>query len=608
MSSKEAFSNYSLAGSISRRYQYQLALALLYSRRFNFRLLESHGHGLWGMVGEDLLKGLSDRTLVVPQLNYTSSIQTNALSPETSIDTVVPPSYKELIPDFTGLLICARDRDNLEHAFFRDNLSAHSMPIPQFDEGIDFSTVPRGYTVIHKGSRPNAWETLNWHLFKLGAVITLILFELKRPPSRRMPYASLFFESLNSQMSEAQTAAVKQALLVFRIERHREWIVSFAVVGEWWTFRISTSPKHRAKAPTFKGRGYEFLDEDNSPRAAPKQAKTVPARPRTALPEGFRQASASPKPVKIPGPLKPTALQTTTVPPSISEQTTSTPTPSPTGSHTPTFNPTTPPVPTTPVSSTTAAAGDGMQTDPKAQSAYLHIAGRGSFSGFSDAVPAARLSINLGKIVSEMNTGSQLSAQTINVDEDYSSEESDCEDGDAEFNNFPVFDPANPEADHEGLGKDEEKAPSQQEGGGEKPALTSAPGSTHAGDEFARDSSAEQGLEPQSPPEVGSEQPEHPLDETRQSPAGKPKKKKVEKSPHPIRYLQHDLDGRQETFVWKLRDAIPPSDQWSDIILFGTPASNQRLYLLREILKREIKNLEKRYKPHDIPSPHATIL
>jgi hypothetical protein len=50
-----------------------------------------------------------------------------------------------------------------------------------------------------------------------------------------------------------------------------------------------------------------------------------------------------------------------------------------------------------------------------------------------------------------------------------------------------------------------------------------------------------------------------------------------------------------EKFVWKLRDALPELGQWSGPILFGTPASNQRFYMIRELLRNEIRELESHY-------------
>ncbi|RXW11348.1 hypothetical protein EST38_g14507 [Candolleomyces aberdarensis] len=56
------------------------------------------------------------------------------------------------------------------------------------------------------------------------------------------------------------------------------------------------------------------------------------------------------------------------------------------------------------------------------------------------------------------------------------------------------------------------------------------------------------------------------------------------------------MDSEPEAkFVWKLRDALPELGKWSDTIVFGTPASNQRFYMIRELLRIEIKDLESRY-------------
>ncbi|KAJ2936877.1 hypothetical protein H1R20_g212, partial [Candolleomyces eurysporus] len=73
---------------------------------------------------------------------------------------------------------------------------------------------------------------------------------------------------------------------------------------------------------------------------------------------------------------------------------------------------------------------------------------------------------------------------------------------------------------------------------------------------------------------------------------------RYKRSEHSTRYLQPVTEGTRkklEIFVWKLRDALPELGEWSDPILFGTPASNQRFYMIRELLRNEIKDLEFRY-------------
>ncbi|TFK20187.1 hypothetical protein FA15DRAFT_600138 [Coprinopsis marcescibilis] len=69
-------------------------------------------------------------------------------------------------------------------------------------------------------------------------------------------------------------------------------------------------------------------------------------------------------------------------------------------------------------------------------------------------------------------------------------------------------------------------------------------------------------------------------------PASRPKK---------IRWLRNRNMDDQAQFVFKLRDALPEANAWSKIVLFGTPASNQRFYLIHELLKREAERLVEVY-------------
>ncbi|PPQ75718.1 hypothetical protein CVT24_002579 [Panaeolus cyanescens] len=63
--------------------------------------------------------------------------------------------------------------------------------------------------------------------------------------------------------------------------------------------------------------------------------------------------------------------------------------------------------------------------------------------------------------------------------------------------------------------------------------------------------------------------------------------KPVSKDVPQIRYLRLHDSNEEEQPVSFLRQALPLSHHRSKFMLFGTPASNQRIYLIRELVKRE---------------------
>ncbi|KAG2011289.1 hypothetical protein CC2G_011430 [Coprinopsis cinerea AmutBmut pab1-1] len=88
-----------------------------------------------------------------------------------------------------------------------------------------------------------------------------------------------------------------------------------------------------------------------------------------------------------------------------------------------------------------------------------------------------------------------------------------------------------------------------------------------------------------------------------QRPTGQGPKKKGRPSAPPVRYLNNLAQGRHwgAKLVWKLRDALPYPNVWSRPILWGTPASNQRTYLIKELLKVEAKRLEEKFPGTPVP-------
>ncbi|KAJ2921149.1 hypothetical protein H1R20_g15944, partial [Candolleomyces eurysporus] len=245
MSARLAYSDFNLAQTPVRHFQYQLGFVLAHSRRYNVRRLESHSYAPWGMIWEDLQVGLSSQTLSVPQLNATSSPATDTLSPDFSIASFTPKDRQERTPDFTGIFLAAK------------------FPLP-LDGEVDLA--------------PYLAEVFNWHLLKLGAFVTLFHDEVKRPVSRRMATSKGFFNLLLVALMEGRKCADKQADLIFLSEPETKYIISIVSVGEFWVFRISIRSFEIKDelSELFKTQIYAFLDLDLKP--TPSAPTTAPNR------------------------------------------------------------------------------------------------------------------------------------------------------------------------------------------------------------------------------------------------------------------------------------------------------------------------------------------
>ncbi|EAU83324.2 hypothetical protein CC1G_10765 [Coprinopsis cinerea okayama7 len=268
MSERVVFSDFCLAQTSERRVDYQIAMAFGYSTRMNYRRLESHTHAFWDLILHDLAQAISKQVKVIPQLTITSSASINKLSPETSLRSTSPANKKECTPDFTGVFMSARIRQQAMDVFRR--LSFPDVTIPSslahvYQDGANRQgKIPRGYDAIAVDdpsmtmfdlSQPSSQgfealdlEMVNWPALKIVAVITLFHVELKRMVTRRSDTLEGFTSELNSGFLLANTSAKKQARLIFQSEPETKWIITIAGVGEWWQFMISTrDPKERVQ-------------------------------------------------------------------------------------------------------------------------------------------------------------------------------------------------------------------------------------------------------------------------------------------------------------------------------------------------------------------------
>ncbi|KAJ2912987.1 hypothetical protein MD484_g7411, partial [Candolleomyces efflorescens] len=506
MSAPLAFSDFSLAPTLVRRFQYQLGFALAHSRRYNIRRLESHSYAPWGMISDDLLAGLSAQALTVSQLNITSSVATDGISPDFSMNSFTPKDRKERTPDFTGIFLAAKRRgqdptlpEHILNAYLAKDVLSDL--ILATEDAID-TTVPFQYTA-HPSQLEDiaafvdllSREVLNWHLLKLSAHVTLFHTEVKRPVSRRVATADRFFNLLTIALSAGFDSVDKQTEVIFLTEPETDHLISIASTGEFWSFRISVRNTNAKAAleERFKEPEYDFLDLDATPRF--KTSKSPPSNETKPLRKEQTRGSL---------PTEWTTLQ-----------------------HAPrrslteagfVFNP------------------EQVRNTPE-QEKKMGLEGPGG----QRTRPKQEVT-GLGQILDPVVEDDDEDEAWVDEDDwiartGPSSVASDFEAGDRSFNHF---------------GDSEAQSQKKAESNSYRPGARKGKG------------------------RIGH----------------------AKKSEHPIRYLQPSNQGQAESmekFVWRLRDALPELGQWSGTILFGTPASNQRLYMIRELLRREIRPLEREY-------------
>ncbi|TFK20190.1 hypothetical protein FA15DRAFT_721392 [Coprinopsis marcescibilis] len=62
-----------------------------------------------------------------------------------------------------------------------------------------------------------------------------------------------------------------------------------------------------------------------------------------------------------------------------------------------------------------------------------------------------------------------------------------------------------------------------------------------------------------------------------------------------VHWLRDTIKEKEAQYVRKLRDAIPEFGEMSQPILFGTPASNQRFYMICELIRMQVEALLQKY-------------
>jgi hypothetical protein len=78
---------------------------------------------------------------------------------------------------------------------------------------------------------------------------------------------------------------------------------------------------------------------------------------------------------------------------------------------------------------------------------------------------------------------------------------------------------------------------------------------------------------------------EEPSDKLPYNPHRKGEEKMPKRSPHPIHYTE--LGPFEERLEENVENAMPPEDTWSNFIRLGSPASNQRLFLIHRFLSTD---------------------
>ncbi|KAF6756409.1 hypothetical protein DFP72DRAFT_285363 [Ephemerocybe angulata] len=292
MSLAKSFADWELCENQRERVLlYALSIGLEESTRFNPRRLEAPSHGIWTLILKDLtskLRGKTSRTLCVPQLPITNTPLLDNADPNASLDS--NPFRKQpvrtCIPDFTVIHITARPQKDLPPLIA-------PMPLDQFlaliqedsdpmtarpdPSTIDFR-IPYGFQKVTKPTQaPTGFfdcSVLNWSSMKICGYSTLINVELKRPPSRRHNDARRFYADLLALLGKGQKSAVIQAQFIFKAEKHTNFIISIVSSGEWWQFGIMRRQGCEGKyADPASDPRYGFLDLE--PPKAPPKAKEL---------------------------------------------------------------------------------------------------------------------------------------------------------------------------------------------------------------------------------------------------------------------------------------------------------------------------------------------
>ncbi|KAF9032428.1 hypothetical protein BJ165DRAFT_1410876 [Panaeolus papilionaceus] len=269
-----AYTDFRIYRTTDRLSMYQMALALGYSTRINFRRLESGTHGFWPLVGEDLLHDLSTspQTLVISQYTVTVPRGFKPLSADTSLASKKTKFYRERKPDIIGVWIGRRERRPevvpivpiQDFSRLRQTEKPASRLSTDAQAKRDWCTrVPQGFDLNLNGNGDVA-QVPNWHTSQIVGYATLFHIELKKPVSRRYNKPESFFESLSAHISEATICANRQASVIFESEAQTNRIITILASGEWWTFKITVrgGVEHKLFTNiTEGGQDYSFLNQ-----------------------------------------------------------------------------------------------------------------------------------------------------------------------------------------------------------------------------------------------------------------------------------------------------------------------------------------------------------
>ncbi|PPQ70251.1 hypothetical protein CVT24_013077 [Panaeolus cyanescens] len=467
--------DFALHRTPDRLLKYQMAMALAYSTRLNFRRLESHTHGFWGLVSEDLVGSKSERVLSIAQ--YTVSMRRGDASnqnPEHSTNSVKGKPYAQRIPDFIGVWIGRALR--VDATPFLLNTTQEERPFPSDPEAkSDIKEwcmhAPHGYVPMSLPStsppssypststsqingQPPFWsDILNWSTSRISTYSTLFHIELKRPPSRHIEDPQIFFENLHSAFAGAIKSAQQQWKLILASQPSITRLITIMGVGEWWSFQIlqrNCEGQELFPTPTQDGQDYRFLDMKSISTSAAEKPRSRKLPSHLPVPESFRLYD----------------------------------------------NP----------------APNSLETEQRGKAAVL----------FDQIV--------------------------LTNEKDDSLEEETPLGDDIEYEEEDVMPDDSPDDDNKSTSGEESDSP---------------PGDNIKVQPRQNRNSASQNTSPRA-------------------------------SAH--RYLRHCNPDLEEQPVCTLRQALPLSHNPSKFMLYGTPASNQRLYLVQELLKREVAILEARHK------------